>query len=98
MMLRIFTFLEILPVWRSRRLEAKKYRAAGGHSEFGGVRPPARLNQTPDTASAGTVPDKPGETVDARRTTSWLGLRQSFSEIETAAAPDLDMPCPAECN
>ncbi|KNY32668.1 hypothetical protein AKG12_18460 [Agrobacterium sp. SUL3] len=101
MMLRIFTFLEILPVWRSRRAAAKKYRAASGHSEFGGVRPPVRLNQTPaGTASAGTFPDAPGETADADvwRTISWLGLRHSFSAIETTPCPDMDMPRPAECN
>lgn len=100
MMLKIFTFLEILPVWRSRRLEAKKYRAAGGHSEFGGMRAPVRLNQTPAAAaSTGTFPDKPCETADADawRTTSWLGLRQSFSALETATDPYLDMPRPAEC-
>ncbi|MBO0133085.1 hypothetical protein [Agrobacterium burrii] len=99
MMLKFFTFLEILPVWRSRRLEAKKYRAAGGHSEFGGMRASVRLNQTPAAASAETFPDKPCETADAdaRQTTSWLGLRQSFSALGTAADPYLDTPRPAEC-
>ncbi|NTE58834.1 hypothetical protein G6M78_27510 [Agrobacterium tumefaciens] len=101
-MFRILTFLEMLPVWRSRRIEAKKYRAAGGHFELGAARVPLRPNQTFSGAAGAealpdTLPDM--EDADARQALSWLGLGQNFSAVDMAAGGDPDVGChPAECN
>lgn len=102
MMFRILTFLEMLPVWRSRRIEAKKYRAAGGHFELGAARVPLRPNQAfAGAAGTETLPDTlpDMEDADARQALSWLGLGQNFSAVDMAAGGDPDVGChPAECN
>lgn len=102
MMFRILNFLEMLPVWRSHRLKAKKYRMASGQSEFGTVQSPSRLSQTHAGAtSADTFLDGLCDTADAdaRRAMSWLGLRESFSAVDAAAGADMDMfRLSGECN
>lgn len=102
MMFRILTFLEMLPVWCSRRIEAKKYRAAGGHFELGAARVPLRPNQTfAGAAGTETLPDTlpDMEDADARQALSWLGLGQNFSAVDMAAGGDPNVGChPTECN
>ncbi|KJF75087.1 hypothetical protein RP75_03445 [Agrobacterium arsenijevicii] len=78
-MLRILNFLEMLPVWRVRRHDTKKYlSAASGHCEFETAGPALLLaiSEIPSETPCET------EDADARRPVSWLGLGQSFSAVD----------------
>jgi hypothetical protein len=89
-MLRILNFLEMLPVWRVRRRDTKKYLSgAGGRCEFETAGPPLLLaiSEVPSETPCET------EDADARRPVSWLGLGQSFSAVDEGDTAGSDTAC-----